>query len=361
MSDSVDLDETEKEALEAAETELDVQDESVDQSPLPADDGSPTSTQDSGSGGMESTGASSGWQQALEQAGFQSFDDVDRAVQALVQSNRQRDEQIKQYADQVRFYQDQMQYRDVATRQQPVAEEPKQDLDPLEGLISDWQDPNWANQYIEIDDEGNRVIADHVDNETREKILGIDRKLRQWQEVLQDPRQFAQAVDKRVERMIQERFESSYQQKQTQAQEQATIDSFVNQNATWLYERDPATGQYLQDHVTGQFIYSQDGDRFVRHMEALANDGVTSVTKQIQYAQMAMGGTPTSQSYSSPEPTVQQTAQQQRKAMQGRTNAAKPRQRSFNGVSAESGGDVTGTKQMSFGEETLAAMRAGQE
>jgi len=30
-------------------------------------------------------------------------------------------------------------------------------------------------------------------------------------------------------------------------------------------------------------------------------------------------------------------------------------------VSSESGGEVTGTRQMSFGEETLAAMRAGQE
>lgn len=362
MPDSVDLNEAEQEALEAAEAELDVQEESVEeQSPSPADDVSPTSSQDTDVGGMESTDASSGWQQALEQAGFQSFDDVDRAVSALVQSNRQRDEQIKQYADQVRFYQDQFKVRDVTSPQAPVQQEPEQDLDPLESLISEWQDPNWANQYIEIDEEGNRVISDGVDAETREKILGIDRKLRQWQEVIQDPRQFAQAVDKRVERMIQERFESSYQQKQTQAQEQSAIDQFVNQNATWLYERDPATGQYLQDHVTGEFIYSEQGDQFVRHMDALAADGISSISKQIQYAQMAMGVNPATQSHSNQQPTIQDTAQQQRKAMQGRTNAAKPRQKSFNGVSAESGGQVTGTQQMSFGEETLAALKAGEE
>lgn len=360
--DSLELNQEEQEALDAAETELEVQqEESVETDPSPADDGSPTLSQDAGEGGTESADASSGWQQALEQAGFQSFDDVDRAVSALVQSNRQRDEQIKQYADQVRFYQDQFKVRDVTSQQQQEPPKPEKEVDLLDQMISDWQDPNWANQYIEIDEEGNRVISDGVDAETREKILGIDRKLRQWQEVIQDPRQFAQAVDKRVERMIQERFESSYQQKQTQAQEQSAIDQFVNQNATWLYERDPATGQYLQDHVTGEFIYSEQGDQFVRHMDALAADGISSISKQIQYAQMAMGVNPATQSHSNQEPTVQETAQQQRKAMQGRTNAAKPKPKSFNGVAAESGGQVTGTQQMSFGEETLAALKAGVE
>jgi len=357
----VELEDDEQEVLSQTAEEQDVhEEESLTEAPLPAEGVSPASTQGEGSSGMESAGASSGWQAALEQAGFQSFDDVDRAVQALVQSKRQQDEQIRHYADQVRFYQDQMRFRDNAPSHQASQEAPKP-LDPLDELINDWKDPSWANQYIEVDEDGNRVIADHVDNETREQILSIDRKLRRWQDVLQDPRQFAQAVDQRVERMIQEKFESSYQMKQSQAQEAATVDSFINENANWLYAKDPATGRFIQDPVNGQYVYSDYGNRFIDYMDSFAKDGVSSVAKQIQYAKMAMGVTQPQQSQQSYTQSTQQAAQQQRSAMRGRTNTAKPRPQSFNGVSSESGGEVTGTRQMSFGEETLAAMRAGQE
>ena len=165
-----------------------------------------------------------------------------------------------------------------------------------------------------------------------------------------------------MEQMIQERFESSYEQKQTQAQENAQVDAFINQNANWLYQQDPATGQYLTDPMSGDYIYSDSGKQFLQHMDSFAKDGVSSVTKQIQYAQMAMGGA-TAQA-AAPSQQSQQagsTAQQQRSAMRGRTNTNRTRQSSFNGVTAESGGDPTGRQQMSFGEETLAAMMSGTE
>ena len=364
MSDSVDLNDTEQEALDAAEQELEAQDDAAELTNAETEDvSSPVASSEEGIGSTEAAETNDGWQRALEQAGFQSFDDVDNAVKALVDANRQRDDQIRHYADQVRFYQDQLKTRDTTSSQPAQPQEPSKPTDPLAGLIEDWKDPAWANQYIEVDDEGNRVIADNVDDDTREKILGIDRKLRQWQEVLQDPRQFAAAVDQRVERMIQEKFEHSYQEKQTQAQEKAAVDSFVNQNANWLYQRDPATGNFLQDPVSGDFIYSEQGNTFLNHMNAFASDGIQSVEKQIQYAQMAMGGVP-QQSQSpaaSSQPTTQQVAQQQRNAMRGRTNTRKTRQSNFNGVTAESGGDPTGAEQMSFGEATLAAMMTGTE
>lgn len=361
--DSVELSEAEQEALDAAEQELEAQDQSAqdEETQLP-EEHSPLALQEEGDSGTEAAEAEApGWQSELEKAGLQSFDDADNAVRALIEANRQRDQQISTYADQLKFYQQQLQAHNTTAPAAPP--EDKKAKDPLSELVDGWQDPSWANQYIEVDDEGNRTIADHVDDETRDKILGIDRKLRQWQEVLQDPRQFAAAVDQRVEQMIQERFESSYEQKQTQAQENAQVDSFINQNANWLYQQDPATGKFLTDPISGDYIYSEKGHQFLKHMDSFAQDGVSSVTKQIQYAQMAMGSAtaPASAPLQQGTQSVQSTAQQQRAAMRGRTNTNRTRQSSFNGVSAESGGDPAGRQQMSFGEETLAAMMSGQE
>jgi len=353
-----DLSADQQEALEPASEELDAQGETQAQ----AGDGSPPlpSLQE-GDGGTEATETTSAWQQTLQRAGFQTFDDVDNAVEALVESNRQRDSQVQQYADQIQFYQDQLRSRETHQPASNAAPEQPTAKDPLSQIADDWKDPSWASQYIEVDDEGNRIIADHVDDDTREQILGIDKNLRKWQEVLQDPRAFSAAIDQRVESMIQERFEKSYEQKQTQAQESASIDSFVNENANWLYTKDPATGQYMQN-LRGEFVYSNEGEQFVQHMKNVAADGVSSVSSQIRYAQMAMGvgqsGRLTSANPS--HQTATDIAANQRSAMRGRTNTARSRQTSFNGVSAESGGDPTGRSQMSFGEETLAAMKLGE-
>lgn len=353
-----DLSAEEQEALQSASEELDAQGEIEAQ----AEHGvSPSPPLLEGDGGTEAAETTSAWQRTLEGAGFQTFDDVDNAVEALVESNRQRDNQIKQYADQLQFYQDQLRSRDAHQPASQPAADPPAPKDPLSQLAEEWTDPSWASQYIEIDDEGNRVISDGVDDDTRDRILGIDRKLRQWQEVLQDPRAFSAAIDQRVEAMIQDRFESSYQQKQTQAQEDAAIDTFVDNNADWLYLKDPATGQYVQD-IKGQFVYSDRGEQFLGYMKGAAKDGVSSVSAQLRYAQMALGISPSSQtaSVNAPPPSSGAIAADQRNAMRGRTNTARSRQTSFNGVSAESGGDPTGRRQMTFGEETLAAMKLGE-
>ena len=356
-----DLSATEHEAPE--EQELDAQDQSEPQ----ADDGaSPSPSLQNGDGGTEAADTGAGWQSTLKEAGFQTFDDVDNAVQALVSSNQQRDSQIQQYADQLQFYQDQLRSRD--TNQPPEQQgQPEQGpvtaADPLSQIAEGWKDPQWANQYIEVDEEGNRAIADHVDDETREKILGIDKSMRKWQEVLQDPRAFASAIDQRVEAMIQDRFESNFEQKQTQAVETDRIDRFVNDNASWLYQKDAASGQYIKDRVSGEYQYSDQGQQFVQHMASVKKDGIGSVSRQIQYAQMAMGiGTSTTgtDNVQQDNESISSTAQQQRQAMRGRSNNRTTRQTSFNGVSAESGGDPTGRSQMSFGEETLAAMKVGE-
>ena len=165
--------------------------------------------------------------------------------------------------------------------------------------------------------------------------------------------------------MIQDKFESSYAAKQNEAAEKASVDSFVNQNASWLYAQDPATGQYLVDPVTNNYVYSEAGNRFTEHMDSLRQKGVTSLADQIEMATMMMGGTPSQQAtptqQASAAPTTQQTIEQQKRSMRGRSNTTRTKQTSFNGVTPDSGSGVTGEQQLSFGELTLAAMKEGVE
>lgn len=355
--DSVENDDAEQEAFPDVEQDA-PNDEIVNSSD--AADASPPAAQGEGEDGTEAVDATPpAWSSALQDAGFQSFDDPGNAVQALVEANKQREAQIQQYADQVKFYQEQQKFQQQYRQPEQVAREPQQ-LDPLAELIDGWKDASWANQYIEIDEEGNRVISDHADEATREQILGLDRKMRQWQEVLQDPRQFASVIDQRVEQMIADKFEHSYTQKQTQAQEQATVDSFINENANWLYQQDPATGNFIQDPISGDFVYSQQGKQFLQLMDSAANDGVGSTSKQIQYAKLAMGVQAPAQTQHQTSQATAAVAQQQKRAMRGKTNQRTGKQNAFNGVTAESGGSQTGQEQMSFGESVLAAMQIGE-
>ena len=110
--DSVELNDTEQEALDAAEQELEAQDQTVqdDEAQIP-EEHSPLALQGEGDSGTEAAEAEPAWQTELQKAGLQSFEDADNAVRALIEANRQRDQQINTYADQLRFYQQQLQNR----------------------------------------------------------------------------------------------------------------------------------------------------------------------------------------------------------------------------------------------------------
>jgi len=359
------VDETEQEATDGSE--LDSQDASPDESTfdqtLESAVASAADSQVESDSGTDAAEASNpNWQQELESAGFKSFDDIDKAVEALVQRDQQREQQIQQYTDQLKFYQDQARFsqQQQQASPQPAPEsvvESNDPLDPLSEILDGWEDPAWANQYIEVDEDGNRVISDRADEETREKIVSIDRKMRQFQEKVNNPASLAEIIDKRVEKMIQDRFEDSYSQKQTEAQEQAAVDGFLQSNAEWLYQRDPATGQYVTDPMSGQYIYSQQGNQFLDYMDGFAQDGVANVIKQIEYASRLMQP---SQQQQQPAQQEAPTADQRRREMQARKNSTQSTQQTFNGVTSVDGGP-TGQNAMSFGEETLQAMLNGTE
>ena len=315
-----------------------------------------------GESGTEATEANRpSWQASLEEAGFQSFDDIDNAVRALVEANKQRDEQINYYADQLKFYQQQARQTEQPTAQ-PQQAPSKSEVDPLSELTTDWTDPSWASKYITIDEDGNRVISPDTDDETRQKIQKIDKSLRRWQEMINDPLQFADVIDKRVERMIQEKFEDSYQQKQTAASEQGYVSNFVTENADWLYAKDPASGQFIMDPLTNQHVYSQAGAKFQSQMDRLADSGVTSIVRQIEIAKEIMRSTQATGSSQTVgnQVSAQEIAAQKRNQMRGASNNRSRNQRAFNGVSTEPASEPTGKNTMSWGELTLAARQQGE-
>lgn len=308
------------------------------------------------------------WKRALSEAGFNDFDDPDSAIENTVSAIKQRDTQIEELARQVKFYQDQAKYgtqyaqdQQRQSREEAPAEQEEKDL--LSQVLEGWEDPRWAEQYIEVDPEtGMRRLRDGIDDVTREKVLATDRKLRQWSEIIQDPRQFAAAVDRRVERMITDHFEKGFEQRQTQQQEKQVVDSFVEENASWLYQSDPLTGQVIRDPLSNEPVLTNQGAQFVQHMQSAAEDGISSVSKQIHYAKLAMGLHLQNQQQASQPParqTVTDTINQRRKEMQGRRNQQRNTQRDFNGVSPERATEPTGRSSMSFGEETLALMKTG--
>ena len=365
----------EQDAFPTPEAETEVAPEAAAETPVEEVQTEVTESAGGGDGGMDAAETSSDerWQRTLEEAGFKDFNDVNTAVERAVESMRQKESQVQELARQVKFYQDQSQAFAGRTYEQatPHVESPAvEDKDAFSRLIDGWVDPASVDRYLVNTEDGRRAFVDNIDEETKAHVLGVDKKVREWQELISDPRKFAEAVDSRVNRMIAEKFETSFEEKQTAQQEEATVNAFINQNANWLYERDPATGEFLVDPVNNQFIYSQQGETFLSHMDRVAADGITSVSKQLHWATQAMGGypalaqaAPVQQEQQAPvaQATVQDQAQAQRQAMRGRKNTNKSRQRTFNGVNPDSGSQETGEAQMSFGEKTLAAMKSGVE
>lgn len=375
-STSAEAVEQEVENQQQATAEADVTDDMTAQTET--DESISESALEVGDGGMDAADTSleevdhteepevPGWQRTLQEAGFGGFDGVDNfdtAAERAVQAIRQREEQLERLSREVKFYQDQGRSQSQSPQALPEAKPEVQDRDLLSNLLDGWEDPRWAEQYIEADEDGVRRLRDDIDDVTREKVLEADRRVRQWSEVLQDPRQFATAIDKRVEHMIQERFEQGFEQRQTQQREEQAVSSFVQENAGWLYEQDAATGQYLQDPVSGEYLYSKDGTQFLQHMQQAAEDGIQSKARQIHYAQMALQRNRQEVAQTAParRQSVQSTIDQRKKEMRSQPNRQAKVQNQFNGVSPNSGSDPVGRNTLSFGEETLELMKSGVE
>ena len=84
--DSVENDDTEQDAFPEVEQDVPIDDSVIDSGSA---DASPPAAQGQGEDGTDAVDATPAWSSALQDAGFQNFDDPGNAVQALVEANKQ--------------------------------------------------------------------------------------------------------------------------------------------------------------------------------------------------------------------------------------------------------------------------------
>lgn len=78
-----------------------------------------------------------------------------------------------------------------------------------------------------------------------------------------------QAAEHIAQKTFDERFEQRYQQMQQQQQ----VNAILQQNAQWMYQRNPDGSVARQGN--GQQMYSPEGAAYVRHLQTLSSAGVT--------------------------------------------------------------------------------------
>lgn len=110
-----------------------------------------------------------------------------------------------------------------------------------------------------------------------------------------------------AQRLVDERLGASL----GQIEGRAKVQAYLDQNADWIYEKDPATGQVIRDPLTNQGRVSPYGQRFGQLLQNFAGLGQDGAIRQAEYvlsleAQAQQGRQATQQA------TAQQTAQQQR-------------------------------------------------
>lgn len=315
-----------------------------------------------GEGGTEAADATSDqeqWKQYWEEAGFKLTDEdsLETIAKRTQEAIAKRDEQIREMSDQFRSYQQ----APPPAPQQPAApaSEPAK-ADPFADLIGSWEDPRWINQFIEVDEHGIRRLKDGLDELTVERVKQVDQKLRNWAEYLENPKRLMDALDTRVKSMIESHFSEGWESRTQQMREQTEVEQFKNENAAWLFDRDPLTGEVMTD-PTGEFRLSAKGREFAAAMEEGRSMGINGTGNQIRYAKRV---TATTQAVAQAAPVqrrveAQDVVDQRRREMRGARNTAPRTQNSFNGVSPEVSTEVTGRKSMSFGELNVAHMKSG--
>ena len=294
------------------------------------------------------------WKNILAEAGFEDIDTMDTAAQRSVDAIRQRDEQIETLANQVRWYNSN---QGQAYQQQP-APAPAAPADPelgaIENITKGWQDiPLHVVQEWLDPDTGS--IRDDAPPSIRQNIEQFAQKRHEWSQLVADPRQFVAAIDERVQKMIDAQLETGFSERQRQYQDQTAEERFLDDNAFWMYAKDPATGRPVVDPVTGYQMFSRQGQEFQRLFEHTEQMGVQSIADRIAIAKAFYDQTNAAQTA---QPAVRREDQQgiveqQRQAMLGRTNTTRPAQTAVNNVSPGLGQTQAGEQSRSIGEAFL--------
>ena len=169
-------------------------------------------------------------------------------------------------------------------------------------------------------------------------------------------------VQQMLDRYFAERVDAVRQQEQLQSSAQRLIE----QNAEWLYERDPRTNGPLKryDAATGQqyLSFSPDGERFYGYLQEANRIGITSPEQRWEYAamkrQIEQAQQPQADSQHLPPPSAPaptrdaRTADYLKRAAKAQTPAP-----NRGGASTDSAGNARGGRRGSPGHDFIEELR----
>lgn len=324
-----------------------------EQAELPLDD----PAMEAESSASEQAQEEAAWKQILGQAGFNDFESIDHAAERFVESHKLQESRINELADRVRSYEALIAAQGGAQRspqQQPEsasAADPPKPKSALGELVDGWKPipTQLINQYWTEDNK----ISPEAPPEVRDQLIQAQQQVQNWQELMNDPPRFLAALTEHLAPTIQQQFETEYSQRQqTQSEESALVD-FESQNADWLYEKDPATGNVLVDPLNRNPIWSAKGQQFRSILDHVDNTyGVQTNAARLEIA-MALHNQQQANIEQAPvqrRQAASQVNEQKKREMRGRRNTAPNTQTAINGVSPNSGAEEPGAAQQSIGE-----------
>lgn len=141
-------------------------------------------------------------------------------------------------------------------------------------------DPSWA-QKIGRDAAGNLTVLGGNDPAILQKYMKwVDHQQQFLNKFSQDP---LGAIKPGIEQLIEQKAQALFQQQYAQIQEQQVAQSFLQQNSTWLHERD-AQGNLVADPRTGGPMLSGLGRQFAHYVQEAESIGLRDSRSQERYA-----------------------------------------------------------------------------
>lgn len=325
----------------------------------------------------------------LAELGFADVADEQEGQRRLLESYRQAEEQRARLAEQMRELQPWVQYgrqyydqmsdpafqQLMAQRQGPAAPQPAPPAERPWYIAPEYDAETVARYRQASVGADGQVVYDWKPNtpaEVRKQYEAYQQHTELVSDrLVRDPygavgEIAASAVLPVVQQMLDRYFAERVDAVRQQEQLQSSAQRLIEQNAEWLYERDPRTNGPMQryDAATGQpyVSFSPEGQRFYGYLQEANRIGISSPEQRWEYAAMkrqleqSQPSQPESQQPpppSAPAPTRDaRTADYLKRAAKAQTPAP-----NRGGASTDSAGNARGGRRGSPGHDLIEEMR----
>lgn len=294
------------------------------------------------------------WRRPYEELGFQDLETPAQAQQRLIESFKQ-ERQRAEYAQQQAQYHQSLVARLGQPDSTPTASQPAQPQDETPQSVfgkfaSSWVDVDREAiaEYLDRDDDGNPTWKPNTPPEVISQVHQAQATQRKWNDIVQDPRQLATAIEQQIESLVGDRLNKALSERESLSAEEQSERQFIAENE-WLYAVDPITNRRTNQP-------SAEGRVFGAHFSRAKELGIPTRSAQIEYAMAMFRSSQQAAAPVAQRPTAQAAATQQRNAMLGRTNGRPATPTTSAGLSDGPANAPTGASRMSFAEAATNAL-----